>query len=504
MKKILTILTIVLVAITALIPVMSFAADESITLTITAPEGSGIDITKKTISVYKLFALTTEIEDENKAYHYSWDGLTSTEAFFTSKGYDTVIEATEYVRTLSGTELTKLAEDYYTFCQGREDAVVYTKNVDEEKIFTDLAQGYCLVYDVQEADDNTAKSVAILSNLEEDVTVPLKIETVKVDKEVDQTTANVGDTVNFTVTSSVPDTTGYETYQFIVTDTLSEGLTLNQDSIKVTVGGTDYTAYTKTATTNQDGTTTLTITFASQDFLQLTADSEIKVTYSAILNESAVEAIENSNEVTITYSNDPTSSSTGITVPEKVYVYTYTVDFTKKNTAGETLNGAQFVLQTTDEQGNTKYVSLSPDDFELVESQENATPFASDDKGKFSIAGLEAGTYTLVETVAPNGYSLPNFDGFTFTISQTLDEEGKLTSASYDYTTDEENVVAKGYMTDGSITTAVAFEIDVLNAQGTGLPSTGGMGTTIFTIIGIAVMATAGAVFVIRNRKVTE
>ena len=504
MKKILTILTIVLVAITALIPVMSFAADENITLTIIAPEDSGIDITKKTISVYKLFALTTEIEDENKAYHYSWDSLTATEAFFTSKGYDTVIEATEYVRTLSGTELTKLAEDYYTFCQGREDAVVYTKSFDEEKVFTDLAQGYYLVYDVQEASDNTAKSVAILSNLEKDVTIPLKIETVKVDKEVDQTTANVGDTVNFTVTSSVPDTTGYETYQFIVTDTLSEGLTLNQDSIKVTVSGTDYSAYTKTATTNQDGTTTLTITFASQDFLQLTADSEIKVTYSAILNESAVEAIENSNEVTITYSNDPTSSSTGITVPEKVYVYTYTVDFTKKNTKGESLNGAQFVLQTKDEQGNTKYVSLSPDDFQLVESQENATPFASDDKGKFSIAGLEAGTYTLVETVAPNGYSLPSFDGFTFTISQTLDEEGKLTSASYDYTTDEENVVAKGYMTDGSITTAVAFEIDVLNAQGTGLPSTGGMGTTIFTIIGIAVMATAGAVFVIRNRKVTE
>jgi len=504
MKRLLTFLTIVLVAITAFIPVASFAADENLTLTITAP--SNVDMSTKTITIYKLFDLETEGAKDSKVYYYSWKELGGTEAFFASKGKKTIIEATEYIRTLSGTDLTLLAEEYYTFCKDRTDVEKYTISQAETVEFTGLDKGYYLVYDVQAESDDTAKSVAILANLEKETEIPLKIETVTVEKEADQTSANVGDTVTFTVTSTVPDTTGYTSYSFVVNDTMSKGLDFNND-VKVFIDEVEYDK--TTVTFNKDtstGLTTINITFDENEFIKLEKDKKIKITYSADLNQNSIQEIENSNEVKIIYSNDPTSDSTGITVPVKVYVYTYTVDFTKKNTKGEALEAAQFVLKYTDDSNVTKYVKFVDGELTLVDSQNDATTYTSGKDGTFSISGLKEGTYTLVETLAPDGYSLPNFDGFTFTIAQELDSVGKLTSATFSYISDDNNVVAKGYMTDTDTIEATLrpFAINVLNAKGDGLPSTGGIGTTIFTIIGISVMALSGIALALRSKKVTE
>ena len=440
MKKL---LTFFLVAIIAFMPVVCFAAERDLTLTITVPENSGVNLAAKTISVYKLFDLETQGEGENKIYYYSWKNLPATQAFFNTEGYETIIDATEYVRTLSGTQLTLLAEKYYTFCQEQTDVLKYTKGENEEKTFSELTKGYYLVYDVQSEDDNTAKSVAILSNLEESIEIPLKIETVTVEKAVDQSTVNVGDVVNFTVTSTVPDTTGYETYSFIVNDTMSKGLDFNND-VKVYIDEVEYTNI--EVTSNKDNETlltTLNIAFNENDFINLEKDKEIKITYSATLNSNSIQEIENSNKVKIIYSNDPTSDSTGETVTDETFIYTYTIDFTKKNTKGDALKSAQFVLKYTDETGSTKFVKFVDGKLTLVDTQADATTYTSGGDGTFSISGLKAGKYTLVETLAPNGYSLPNFDGFAFTITQSLDNNGKLTSATFDYTSDNDNIVAK-------------------------------------------------------------
>ncbi len=202
--------------------------------------------------------------------------------------------------------------------------------------------------------------------------------------------------------------------------------------------------------------------------------------------------------IKITYSNDPNTTGTGETTPDIVHVYTYKIDFTKKNTAGSTLPGAKFVLKL-EEEGTYATFDENGVCSGVVATKEEATKLTSDANGKITISGLKAGTYTLIETEAPKGYSIPNFE-FTFTISQTLKADGTLETASFNYTTDTNNTAAKGYMTEATATSA-SFAIDVLNAKEGALPTTGGIGTTIFTIVGIVVMAAAVVALVAHNRK---
>lgn len=529
LKKLFTILAIILVAVMAFAPAKSLAAEGDLTITVTG------DVAGRTLSVYKLFDLTVTGTTENPVYNYTWDGLAS-EAFFTSKGYDTVAKATDYLKGFKNdaTELTRIAEEYYAFCndpanssklEGKISVVVPSTEVPaltdgEETTSVEFAvpgQGYYLVYD-ETASVGTGRAIAaaMLSNVTKNTTVALKAEKTTVDKKivesdgskVEGTSANVGDKIDFAVTSKVPNVVGYDSYTFVVTDTLSKGLTLN-DSVAVTIDGVAYTDFAKTSVTNTDGITTLTITFDATKFAALKdkIGKEIVITYSATVNADAATILDNTNTVKITYSNDPNTTGTGETTPDIVHVYTYKIDFTKKNTAGVALNGAKFILKLEDgtyATFNTNGVFLG-----AVEEKTDATALVSagtdtiDDKevplGKIAISGLKAGTYTLIETEAPKEYSVPNFE-FTFTISQTLKADGTLKTASFDYTTDTNNTAAKGYMTDATATSA-SFEIDVLNTKEGALPTTGGIGTTIFTIVGIVVMAAAVVALVAHNRK---
>lgn len=506
LKKLLTILTIILVAVMAFAPAKSLAAESDLTITVTG------DVAGRTLSVYKLFDLTVTGTTENPVYNYSWAG--ASEAFFTSKGYDTVAKATDYLKGFenNSTELTRIAEEYYTYCQTNSIAATVESTTiaadATQAVFTVPGQGYYLVYD-ETASVGTGRAIAaaMLSNVTENTTVALKAEKTTVEKESDKQTAAVGETVNFTVKSKVPNVVGYDSYTFVVTDTLSKGLTLN-DSVAVTIDGAAYTDFTKTSVKNADGTT-LTITFDATKFATLKdkIGKEIVITYSATVNADAATILDNTNEVKIEYSNDPNTTGTGETTPDIVHVFTYKIDFTKKNTAGVALNGAKFILKLAD----GTYATFDTNGVFLgaVEEKTDATVLVSagtttiDGKevplGKIAISGLKAGTYTLIETEAPEGYSIPNFE-FTFTISQELNEDGTLKTASFDYTTDTNNTAAKGYMTDATATSA-SFAIDVLNAKEGALPTTGGIGTTIFTVVGIVVMAAAVVALVAHNRK---
>lgn len=502
-KKLFTILAIVLVAVMAFAPAKSLAAGD-LTITVTG------DVAGRTLSVYKLFDLTVTGTAEKPVYNYTWDGLAS-EAFFTSKGYDTVAKATDYLKGFENdaTELTRIAEEYYTYCQKNSvAATVASKTIAADAtqaVFTVPGQGYYLVYD-ETATVGTGRAIAaaMLSNVTENTTVALKAEKTTVEKESDKQTASVGETVNFTVKSKVPNVVGYDSYTFVVTDTLSKGLTFNND-VKVTIGEQSYKAILvrPETVTDSEGNVTgtkVTIEFNATDFAALKDNigDDIVITYSATLNADAATILDNTNEVKITYSNDPNTTGTGETTPDIVHVYTYKIDFTKKNTAGSTLPGAKFVLKL-EEEGTYATFDENGVFSGVVATKEEATKLTSDANGKVAISGLKAGTYTLIETEAPEGYSVPNFE-FTFTISQTLKADGTLETASFNYTTDTNNTAAKGYMTDATATSA-SFAIDVLNAKEGALPTTGGIGTTIFTIVGIVVMAAAVVALVAHNRK---
>lgn len=510
-KKLFTILTIVLVAIMAFAPAKSLAAEGDLTITVTG------DVAGRTLSVYKLFNLTITGTTENPVYNYSWaDG---SEAFFTAKGYNTVAMATDYLKGFANdsTQLTKLAEEFYTYCTTTANPAipaVAKTTVDTEATsvnFTVNGQGYYLIYDeTTSIEAGRAISAGILQNVTANATVAIKADRTIVEKEADKTTAAVSEKVTYTVKTKVPNLVGYDKYKFIVTDTMSRGLTFNND-IKIKIAGVEYkatvgegenavTQYTVTSSTSAEtGKTTIVITFTPEEFIKLKdkIGSDIVITYSANLNKNAASDLDNVNSVTITYPNDPSEDGEGTTTPpDIVHVYTFTVDFTKKNTAGETLEGAEFVLKS----GN-KYVKFDANgNYSEVASIDDATVFTSGSDGKFTIEGLNAGTYTLVETKAPSAdYDIPNFD-FTFTITPTFNNDGTLKTATFDYITDEDNTAAKGYMTDSTSQTA-SFEIDILNAKAGALPTTGGIGTTIFTVVGIAVMAVAVVALVARNRK---
>ena len=530
LKKLFTILAIILVAVMAFAPAKSLANDDApLTITVTG------DVAGRNLSVYKIFKLT---KNADGTYTYDWaDDAVKT--YFTNKKYDTVLKATDYLKTLGEKNdiagLNAFAQDFYSNAEATPVATTPNGDSTSTKYIYDVTgEGYYLVYDITAADNLTdengqerPRSAAMLANIEvtegSNNEIALKAEKTDVTKTVDKKTAGVGEDVEFTVSSKVPNVAPYKTFTFTVVDKLSEGLTLDEKSILVEIGGDKYlatvedekgntiTQYTVESSTDETtGETTLTITFTPEEFAKLTdkIGKDITITYNAKVNEEAAVAIENSNEVKIVYSNDPTTDGTGTTEEKKVYVYTFAIDFTKKNVKDEVLPGAEFILKAIilDEDGNevTKYVKLDERDESYVfnsyvDTEAEATVLTSDDDGLFSVSGLKAGKYELEEITAPDGYDKPTFP-FTFEINPTYEQNGTLKSVTFNYTADNVEV-QKGYVDDETLNTVGRFTIDVLNAKDGMLPTTGGIGTTIFTVVGIVVMAAAVVALVAHNRK---
>ena len=295
------------------------------------------------------------------------------------------------------------------------------------------------------------------------------------EKTADKTDVEVGQTVNYTVTGKVPDYTGFTSYTYKVADTMSDGLTFKKD-VKVTVGGTDVTtACTVTYDANENANSfTVTVPVLDNKY---TIGAEIKVTYSATVNEKAI-AVVSENKAELTYSNNPTDSESKTTTPpEIVTVYSSKIVIDKYEAGKEDtkLPNAQFVLykEVISETGSsTLYYKWNETDkkVEWVTDMTAATVKTTDDSGAASFDGLDNGDYYLVETKAPDGYN-------------QLTEPHKVTVA--------------GSSTD---TTKLSVTAKVANSTGTTLPSTGGMGTTVFYVVGGGLMAVAVVLLVTKKR----
>ena len=232
----------------------------------------------------------------------------------------------------------------------------------------------------------------------------------------------------------------------------------------------------------------------------------IIVEYSAKLNSKAVIGGDgNRNSVYLEYSNNPNQSgtgdsdNTGKTPEDKVVVFTYELDTTKvdKNDNNKKLQGAKFKLYRGDGE-EKQYAQVKDGKLSGWGNEANATELTSDDKGLFKVAGLDDGTYYLEETVAPDGYNKLTAP-ITVVISADTTNGQKWTD--YDETPlIKIDVTANGTSGTGNAATGVA-SITVANAKGNTLPSTGGMGTVLLYVAGIAVFVLAGATLVMALRR---
>ena len=328
----------------------------------------------------------------------------------------------------------------------------------------------------------------------------------------------IGDTVTYQLTSKVPDMTGYNSYTFKFVDTLSKGLDL-KEVLSVKVGNTTLTA--KSSGTNtyalayDETTRTLTVTLNDfyNSYKNRTGET-ITVIYTATLNKDAVIGMNpNTNKAIVEYSNKPGTDETRKSKPSEVDVHTFDFKIFKHYLTGETKNpleGAEFELYKANTEGtaadeNNKvkiirdadgtYRQATPEEAK-VEGFESAVIKSGTD-GYAHVKGLEAGTYYLRETKAPEGYNKLTRD-IKITITAVYDEtSGKLTKyfVTYKYGDADE-------ITGVDITTVDNHpEVPVENKAGAQLPSTGSKGALMVTLAGIVLFGALTVSKAFRKRK---
>ena len=288
---------------------------------------------------------------------------------------------------------------------------------------------------------------------------------------------DIGDEVPFQLTGTVSSKyDDYKVYKFAFHDQESEGLTFNKDSVKVYVDGTEITTGYTVTTPAGDGDT-FDVTFADLKKIDAVhAGSVITVEYTSTLNENAViGSAGNPNTMHLEYSNNPNDAQggeTGTTPPDTVIVFTYKVVANKVDENGNALKGASFKLEKKLSDGTWK-------DLGTIDGT---------DKTTFEWKGLDDGDYRITETVTPAGYN--SIEPIEFTI-----EAGHVTSA--DAPTLES--LSGGNVFTGEVSTG-AVSANIENKSGSTLPSTGGIGTTIFYVIGGILMVGAGVILISRKR----
>lgn len=311
----------------------------------------------------------------------------------------------------------------------------------------------------------------------------------------------IGDTVTYQLTSKVPDMTGYNSYTFKFSDTLSKGLDL-KEVLSVKVGNTTLTAKSTGANTyalaydKSNRTLTVTLNDFYNSYKNRTGDT-ITVVYTATLNRDAVIGMNpNTNKAVVEYSNNPKSDGTGKSEPSIVDVHTFDFTIFKYYLKDETQTGlanAEFELYKANEagdaadtnakinivdEGNGVYRQATAD--EAKATGFTSAKIVSDADGKVLVKGLDAGTYYLRETKAPEGYNKLLSD-IKVEIKPVYDETtGKLTSYSVDYT-------YNGKTTNGAAITnkTDSPEVAVENKTGAQLPSIGSKGALMVTLAGI-------------------
>ena len=408
-------------------------------------------------------------------------------------------EIITYISKLKGDEVQAFADAVFGQVYDIDsDGDALTTN----KRFEDMPQGYYLIAEVERTGTTDTISKAMLDTKGAvELTVETKEGTVELEKKVgeevdtdgainlqDGADYDFGDSVPFQLMGTLPDNySGYKTYYYEFVDHLPKGLVLNGNSVEIYATKEDVDDITEA--TNKidltddfvmeqipkDGYTLFTLLCSDlKTVSELTKDYKIFVRYTATLTTDAVTgSAGNINKAHLKFSNNPYVDGYGTSVEDIVIVFTYEYDVNKVDGAGDALEGAGFTL----------YKKVG-DEWVKVGSEikgENIT--------KFEFKGLDSGTYKLEETTVPGGYNQADDIEFTITASYDIDSNDpqfhKLTINGTEYES-------------GKVETTVE------NLTGTELPSTGGIGTTIFYVAGGILVVGAAVMLIAKKRTENE
>ena len=548
MRKVKKLLGLLLAAVMVLaMGVPTFAASGEYTITINNA------LAGHTYQAYQVFAGDLS-ENEETLSNVTWgDGVDGTAILTALKG--TEEETTAYENCTTAADVAKVLETYgenSSEMKAFADIVGQhlTKTTSgtcseynrEEQSYTisGLAAGYYLVKDkddtVSGADAYTDFILKVVKNTEATPKsdVPTVEKKVQEDDKYNQDGGygngyndvadwNIGDAVPFKLIGTLPTNfADYDTYQYIFHDTLSAGLDLNEESIAVYYAsdkaGTDKTSissdnYTIHVPGTEDADQcSFEVAFADLTSVEgVNAEKYIIVEYTATLKKDAEIGLPgNPNKVYLEFSNNPNSGGegdTGETPEDKVIVFTYELDVTKVDgkDANTKLEDAEFKLYDA----NGKYVIVD-DEGKVTgwaDNEEGGSTLKSGEDGLFKVIGLDDGTYWLKETKSPDGYNLIT-DPIKIEIKATTvndqewtameDPSDALTALEIKVTVGSTTTSGNGDTESGIVAT------DIENNKGATLPETGGMGTTIFYVLGAILVLGAGVLLIARRRTDSE
>ncbi len=534
MKRFIALFAALALMLTMAVPALADTTSTNTMYTITAPTATGT--VSHTYEVYQIFTgdLKTETDGTTTTTTLSnikWgkNGKNGTSAVTVGNAVEeTVLTA---LKSANGSDTQKLTviKDYVDLTS--TDA--YGTVASGESL--SVPAGYYLIKDkdnslVGEDDAYTTYIVQVLGN----VTINAKSAKPSVDKQVKDEVGDaetgatdgwgetadhaINETFQFRLIATIPadtDFNAYQTYAVKFNDTMSKGVVFESiESVKINDVDVPKDKYTTTATagmtagTNENSKSWSLEIFDIESIPGFTWNTDqgvkIIVTYNAHLNESAYvndstdkTTTTNKNTVNLEYSNNPNASGTGTpeygrTPDDSVWVFTYGVDNTKYDATDPDKNnwtalaGAEFKLYTDSECTDANEVKLiydsTLDAYRPVKSDETATAMKSAaSTGKFDIRGLDAGAYYLKETVTPTGFN--TCANITVVISATHNENTDQSGAT---------------VTFDRKTTPLKYDVE--NKKGTTLPSTGGIGTTLFYVVGGGLMVAAAVLLITKKR----
>ena len=469
-------------AMLATVPAVSvFAAGYTVTIT-QNPQDKGTH----TYGAYQIFK--GDLAEDGTLSNIQWGSGISDE------GKTALGDAEAYAKTITSDNAAAKADELAQYLAAAEKT--------GSTSITDLEGGYYLIQDDTDPEGTPASKTKYILRVVRNVDVAVKSSVPSVEKKVqdindsdetptltnlqDSADYDIGDTVPYTITATIGSgISNYSAYSFNFVDDISSGLTLVEDSWDIKVGTKSIK---DSFTLSNDGTVW---TWAATNIKgEISDGSQVVLTYNCILNQNAVVgATGNPNEVKLQFDNNPNSCGEGKpegeTPWDKNIVFTYKTVFNKVDNNKQPVTGADFKLE---KKVNGAWVDVTG----LNTGDGAANPTKTVTGNKFEFTGLDDGDYKLTETATPPSYN--SIDPIEFTITADHDitsEDPRLTSLTG---TDGKEFTMTPSETDGTLTA------DIINEKGSTLPETGGMGTTIFYIVGTVLVIGAGVLLVTRRR----